>query len=378
MTEPSRLWPRPSALLWPSSHPCRLSCSIHPTLRCLTSDIPRLDCSMDTSRKLLIRPSALKIAKRRSFTDDFKRKAVSLLTSSSRPQKQVATELGIQPSMLRGWRGWVNKEVERSSGAAAPVVAVTSFSKQAAIRRQPVAVNSITPALIRRINNATVFHALREHPGSSQRTLIMLTHLESSTVSNIIVRLQAEQIVRRVDDRRRGQAGRPEGVLEIDPDGGTFIGVAIEPECIRLIACGLDGGCRSALAVESGSTMGSTLAYLQRGIHTLVANLGANFDQVRDIGVGYHRLIDRYGHLVLAPRFGLRDIPLGTLLRGLFPVPVHLENNTKAATLAEYLFGACRDVDDVVLVHGGSGISGALYLQGTLYTAQASPGNSGT
>jgi predicted NBD/HSP70 family sugar kinase len=186
-------------------------------------------------------------------------------------------------------------------------------------------------------------------------------------VSNIIVRLKAEQIVRRVGDRRRGQAGRPEGVLEIDPDGGTFIGVAIEEQCIRLIACALDGGCRGALAVESGSTMGSTLAYLQRGIHTLIANLGANFDQVRGIRVEYHGLIDRYGHLVLAPRFGLRDIPLGTLLRGLFPVPVHLENNTKAATLAEHLFGACRDVDDFVLVHGGSGISGALYLQGTLY-----------
>ncbi len=57
----------------------------------------------------------------------------------------------------------------------------------------------------------------------------------------------------------------------------------------------------------------------------------------------------------------------GTLLRGLFPVPVYLENDTKAAALAEHLFGACRDVGDFVLVHGGSGIGGALYLQGALY-----------
>src|SRR6476661_6151210 len=41
---------------------------------------------------------------RRSFTDEFKREAVSLLTSSGRPLTQVARELGIQPSMLRHWR----------------------------------------------------------------------------------------------------------------------------------------------------------------------------------------------------------------------------------------------------------------------------------
>ena len=41
---------------------------------------------------------------RRSFTDEFKREAVSPLTSSGRPLTQVARELGIQPSMLRHWR----------------------------------------------------------------------------------------------------------------------------------------------------------------------------------------------------------------------------------------------------------------------------------
>jgi predicted NBD/HSP70 family sugar kinase len=225
----------------------------------------------------------------------------------------------------------------------------------------------INSALIRRINTARVFHALRQHPGSSQRSLCMLTHLDASTVSSIIARLEAGRIVRRVGDRRSGQAGRPEGVLQIDRDGGVLVGAAIERECIRLIACGLDGERRAALTVEPGATMEAALAHLQRGARALLDTLGVDFGQVRGIGVGQHGLIDRDGHLVLAPRLGWRDVPLGTLLRGLFPVPVYLENDTKAAALAEHLFGACRDVGDFVLVHGGSGIGGALYLQGTLY-----------
>jgi transposase len=44
---------------------------------------------------------------RRSFTDEFKREAVALLQMSERPLMQIASELGIQPSMLRNWRNAV-------------------------------------------------------------------------------------------------------------------------------------------------------------------------------------------------------------------------------------------------------------------------------
>jgi transposase len=40
---------------------------------------------------------------RRSFTDEFKREAVLLLTSSGQVLTQVAMELGIPPSVLRSW-----------------------------------------------------------------------------------------------------------------------------------------------------------------------------------------------------------------------------------------------------------------------------------
>src|SRR3954469_12522341 len=41
---------------------------------------------------------------RRHFTDEFKMEAVALLASSGRPLVQIASELGISPSMLRNWR----------------------------------------------------------------------------------------------------------------------------------------------------------------------------------------------------------------------------------------------------------------------------------
>jgi transposase len=51
---------------------------------------------------------------RRQFTDEFKREAVALLASSGRPVIQIASELGISPSMLRNWR---NRSDGRNAGA---------------------------------------------------------------------------------------------------------------------------------------------------------------------------------------------------------------------------------------------------------------------
>jgi Transposase len=61
----------------------------------------------------------MKTTTRRSFTDEFKQEAVSLLASSGRPLTQIATKLGIQPSMLRSWRGTVTG---RCCGYLAPRV----------------------------------------------------------------------------------------------------------------------------------------------------------------------------------------------------------------------------------------------------------------
>jgi transposase len=74
-----------------------------------------------------------KATTRRSFTDEFKREAVSLLASSGRPLIQIATEQGIQPSMLRSWRGAVSGQ--KVAGAAGSGVAAAPSAEQAEIRR---------------------------------------------------------------------------------------------------------------------------------------------------------------------------------------------------------------------------------------------------
>ena len=87
-------------------------------------------------RELLTRLDGVGDLAPSAFTHEFKREAVSLLAGSGRPLTQVATELGIQPSMLRAWRGHGTMTAGPVSFSARPAGGTPAPSaEQAEIRR---------------------------------------------------------------------------------------------------------------------------------------------------------------------------------------------------------------------------------------------------
>ena len=77
---------------------------------------------------------------RRHFSGEFKREAVALLVSSGRPLSQIASELGISPSMLRNWRngsgGRDAGSARRPIPAAAPHSAPDPAAELSRLRRE--------------------------------------------------------------------------------------------------------------------------------------------------------------------------------------------------------------------------------------------------
>lgn len=54
------------------------------------------------------------MAERRSYTPEFKKEAVRLVTEQQMPTKKVARDLGIQPSCLRAWIKRFTTDAERA------------------------------------------------------------------------------------------------------------------------------------------------------------------------------------------------------------------------------------------------------------------------
>lgn len=222
-------------------------------------------------------------------------------------------------------------------------------------------------ALIRQLNTSRVFHTLREHPEISQRELAQRTGLDKATVSAVVNQLASQGLVTRQRRPRPGRVGRPELALKLAERAGLFVGARLEPRTIRLVAARLDGTPLASLQVEGSTSLDAAIAQLERAVSKLVARCGFDLKEVKGLGVGIPALMDLQGHLTLAPNLGWHDEPIRSRLEAHFDVPLYLDNDTKAAALAERLFGTCRDVRDFIFVTGHSGVGGGLFLDGTLY-----------
>ncbi|WP_211103961.1 ROK family transcriptional regulator [Skermanella pratensis] len=225
----------------------------------------------------------------------------------------------------------------------------------------------VNSALIRQINLARVFHALREHPESSQRDLGKLTGLDKATVSTVVAQLQDLRLVERSEQSKARRVGRPETALSIPRSAGVLVGVRLEPATIRVVTTTLAGEVLGHCQLPGSLDMKAALVTLREAVDREIAEIGETWSSVRALGAGIPGLMDRDGNLVLAPNLGWRDVPIRAMLEEIFHCPVEVDNDTKAAAIAERLFGLCRKTDDYVYLTGDSGVGGALVLGGRVY-----------
>jgi len=224
----------------------------------------------------------------------------------------------------------------------------------------------VNSAAIRRLNVIRLFHALRENPNASQAELGRLTGLDKATTSAVVAQLLEEGLIERTEGPRTRRIGRPETALVIAPSAGLLVGARLEPGTIRIVTATLGGAVLEHLQIPGSTDIGEAAARLHEGIDRAVAASGPGLP-VRGVGVGIPALMDRDGRLVLAPNLGWRDTPIRALLESALGAPVYIDNDTKAAAMAERLFGVCRDVEDFVYLTGHSGVGGGLVLGGRLY-----------
>ena len=105
---------------------------------------------------------------------------------------------------------------------------------------------------------------------------------------------------------------------------------------------------------------------LLRGLSVAVEDVPA--DDVAAIGLGIPSTIDqRSGRAVTSVNVPLADVDLRAWMRERFGLPVGIDNDANAATIAEWVHGAGRGTRHMVMLTLGTGIGGGLILDGKPY-----------
>lgn len=90
--------------------------------------------------------------------------------------------------------------------------------------------------------------------------------------------------------------------------------------------------------------------------------------RVTAVGLGAAGLIDATrSRVLLAPNLGWADEPLRLAIEAEIDIPVVVENDANAAAWGEYRFGGAGSSNHLVCLTIGTGIGGALVLDGQLY-----------
>lgn len=83
------------------------------------------------------------------------------------------------------------------------------------------------------------------------------------------------------------------------------------------------------------------------------------------------------GRVVKTPNMDLNNVSLERILHKRYRVPVHVENDAHCSGLAELYFGAARGKKNAVILTLGTGIGGAIIINGKLYTGNSFAGEAG-
>jgi glucokinase len=123
--------------------------------------------------------------------------------------------------------------------------------------------------------------------------------------------------------------------------------------------------------IESpGSSEQDVLAALDSAVETLLD------DRIGGIGFGIPANLERgTGRILRATNLPLDDFDLAAHARARFGLPVGVENDANAATLAEWRLGAGRGTSNLVMLTLGTGVGGGIVLDGRLYRGWAEIGH---
>ena len=130
------------------------------------------------------------------------------------------------------------------------------------------------------------------------------------------------------------------------------------------VMAGVVDGAGSLLAKRLRPTPGADVMAVEHTIVEVVDELREDFD-VAAVGIGAAGFVDvSRSRVMFSPHLAWRDEPLRDAVMGRLGLPVVVDNDANTAGLAETRFGAARGHRLVLCLTMGTGIGGALVLDG--------------
>jgi len=222
----------------------------------------------------------------------------------------------------------------------------------------------------RAYNRQLVFKTIYDHDRISRADVARATGLTRTSVSELANDLLRQRLVEEVG-RGPSAGGKSPILLSVWDEARHLIGIDLANREFRGAVVNLRGEIRhTANRLVHSDSGDKALPLVYELIDSLLAS---THTPLLGIGIGTPGLIDTaHGVVQQAVNLDWRDLPLGSLLRARYNLPIYVANDSQLAALAEHTFGGGQDASNLVVLKVGRGIGAGIVLDGQLFQGDGS------
>lgn len=233
-------------------------------------------------------------------------------------------------------------------------------------RSKPGSRGVLRPPEVRGANRAVVLRLLRQNGYLSRADVARESGLSEGAISRIVTGLIDDGLVRE-DGAENTTGGRPGRRLALESRRVVF-GAEIQNWETRCVASTMRGQIVATQHFRTPVTAEETLDELAACFREFRKRYTA--DRLPGIGICTRGIVNREtGTLVLGSRSSWRNVPIREMLESKLREPVFVENNVRAAAIAEYTYGNFEFSRHhcLVFVVVDEGVGMAIVFDGKLY-----------
>ncbi|WP_199909988.1 ROK family protein [Paenibacillus sp. CAA11] len=221
--------------------------------------------------------------------------------------------------------------------------------------------------LVKKINKSIVLETIRSFSPISRAKVSELTGLNKGTVSSLVSELMESDLVSELGPGE-SSGGRKPLILIFNRSAGHAIGVDIQVDAVSAVVTDLQGAILGRTSVELSETeVPAVIRAIRTAVEELAKLAPPSAYGIVGVGVGVPGIVDGSGTVLFAPNLRWSEVKLQEILVHELQLPVIIDNEANAGAEGEKLFGAGRDVDNLIYLSVSHGIGTGIILNREIY-----------
>lgn len=219
------------------------------------------------------------------------------------------------------------------------------------------------------VNRTAILAHLGALGPASRAELARRIGVSPALITQLTRDLLAEGLIEELEHASSG-GGRPARMLGLVSRTLSAVGVKVAPDHVALVEVGIDGEVLRSATTAFDAVSPLAVSGLVELVRAFIA--AGDGSGILGVGVGLPGTVVEQGvGVVDSTQLQWNQVPLGATLRRALELPVVVENNVNALSVAEKLFGQGRDCDDFLVVTIGNGVGAGVVAGGSILRGRA-------